>query len=132
MVKTLPPAGSTSPILAMRYWMRPSRGATSVLSAMFTLEKLDVVLGRMERMLSFCSALAATRCYRPLRAPATLVEDVPRHQPFLNSVVARSICCWARRTAWNAMIGLGLGDRLLPLAHLGFSFLELPADRAYP
>ena len=37
MAKTLPPAGSTSPILAMRYWMRPSRGATSVLSAIWTL-----------------------------------------------------------------------------------------------
>ena len=36
-MKTLPPAGSTSPMLAMRYWMRPSRGATSVLSAMLTL-----------------------------------------------------------------------------------------------
>jgi hypothetical protein len=36
IVKTRPPAGSTSPMLAIRYWMRPSRGAMSELSMMLT------------------------------------------------------------------------------------------------
>ena len=54
MVNTLPPAGSTSPTLASRYWMRPSRGATSVLSAMLTRT------GR-RRAVAPSSACSATR-----------------------------------------------------------------------
>ena len=51
MVNTLPPAGSTSPTLAMRYWMRPSRGATSVLSAMLILSSSTSLVAALERVL---------------------------------------------------------------------------------
>ena len=56
MVRTLPPAGSTSPTLATRYWMRPSRGATNELSAMLTREQLDLMLGRSEGVLGLQDA----------------------------------------------------------------------------
>ena len=52
MVKTLPPAGRTSPTLAMRYSMRPSCGATSVLSSILTSNQFGVMLRRLQRVLA--------------------------------------------------------------------------------
>ena len=56
MVKTLPPAGSTSPTLATRYWMRPSRGAIKRVVGDVDAEELDLVLGRSEGVLSLQDA----------------------------------------------------------------------------
>ena len=50
MVTTLPPAGSTSPILAMRYCTRPSRGATQRVIRDIDLVEIDFMLRGGEGM----------------------------------------------------------------------------------
>ena len=57
MVKTLPPAGSTSPILAMRYWMRPVARRDERIVGDVDLVEFDVVGGGVERALGLADAI---------------------------------------------------------------------------
>ena len=76
MVKTRPPAGNTSPIFAMRYWMRPSRGATSVLSDDVDLVKFGIVGRGVDWAIGFADAIlcGVERGDRAIEGLPTLVE----------------------------------------------------------
>ena len=129
-MKTLPPAGSTSPTLATRYWMRPSRGADERIVEDVDPVEFDIVAlrrrARARASPTRCVAAdlgrgcAALICCRRWSSSSTVAK------PFGTRALVRSSSCLCKRNLGLLLreVGLGLVERVLRLATSAWDFFS--------